>query len=364
MKKEKTFQSLSIRKDKGFSSGDIPAEISRRRFISGALSMAVVTGFGFLNKPVNTSPGDKGFGDKTSAAVSIIDTHTHFYDPNRPLPAGRKTSISWPTPKSNLYREVMPPHWQSLGKPLGMKGTVVVEASSWLEDNDWILNLAEKYRYIVGFVGNLSGTAIVKGAEVSVWDDLKRYKKELKRLSKNQLFRGIRVGGRSVSQDKESQYLHFKPLADTGLMVDTLGVPSADVVLLAKAIPSLTIVVDHMNNIRGTANPSAQWFADIQELSGPGNIVMKISGLVEGFESRETDVDRAFEMSRGALDHVYKHFGPERLIFGTNWPVSEPKGEMDVVEGIIRKYFESRGEKILADIFSGNAKKYYKYPDR
>ena len=91
---------------------------------------------------------------------------------------------------------------------------------------------------------------------------------------------------------------------------------------------------------------------------------MKVSGLVEGFESKETDADRAFEMSRGALDHVYKHFGPGRLIFGTNWPVSEPKGEMSIVAGIIRKYFEPKGEAVLAGVFAGNAKKYYKYLDR
>jgi len=56
-----------------------------------------------------------------------------------------------------------------LAKPLGMKGTVVVEAgTSWLEDNDWILMLADRYHSIVGFIGNLSGTAIGQGVAVPV----------------------------------------------------------------------------------------------------------------------------------------------------------------------------------------------------
>ena len=54
-----------------------------------------------------------------------------------------------------------------------MSGTVVIEGgTNWLEDNDWILNLAEKQRSIVAFIGNLSGTAIRKGATVPVWDDM------------------------------------------------------------------------------------------------------------------------------------------------------------------------------------------------
>ena len=362
MKKEKASKPLykCIDQDKKRN----PSEISRRQFISGTMSMAVVSGLGIF-KPLDSIENNEGIKIKVAAAPVIIDTHTHFYDPFRPVPAGRKDPISWPAPKSNLYRAVMPPIWLALASPLGMKGTVVVEASSWLEDNYWILNLAEKYKYLVGFIGNLSGTTIVKGAEVSVWDDMKRYKKELKKLSKNPVFRGIRVGGRSVSGDlKEGKYPHFKLLADAGLVLDVLNVPASDIVSLAKALPSLIIVVDHMLVIRGTASPSAQWHSDIQAIAEPKNVVMKVSGLVEGFDSKETDVIRALEMSRGALDHVFKYFGPERLIFGTNWPVSEPKGEMDVVTGIIRKYFESKGEKILADVFSGNAKKYYKYPDR
>ena len=67
----------------------------------------------------------------------IIDTHTHFYDPTRPQ------GVPWP-PKENqlLYRTVLPADAQALAAPVGVTGTVVVEASAWLEDNQWILDLA------------------------------------------------------------------------------------------------------------------------------------------------------------------------------------------------------------------------------
>ena len=67
----------------------------------------------------------------------IIDTHTHFYDPTRP------EGVPWP-PADNelLYRTVLPEHHRALAAPEGVTGTVVVEASAWLADNQWILDLA------------------------------------------------------------------------------------------------------------------------------------------------------------------------------------------------------------------------------
>jgi L-fuconolactonase len=173
------------------------------------------------------------------------------------------------------------------------------------------------------------------------------------------------VGGNSISSDlNNGRYPHFEILAEADLVIDILNIPAVDVVALAKAVPSLKIVVDHMFNIRGTAAPSPQWRSDILTLSVPKNIIMKVSGLVEGLNSTQTDPDSALAQCTGALDHVYQSFGPDRLVFGTNWPVSQPKGEMSVVKEIVLKYFEPRGKDVLAKVFAGNAKKVYKYIDR
>jgi L-fuconolactonase len=253
-----------------------------------------------------------------------------------------------------------------LARPLGISGTVVVEAgTNWLEDNDWILTLAESNRSIAGLIGNLSGTAIEDGSPVSVWNDISRFRNEIHRLAKNPLFRGIRVGGNSISGDlKDGHYPHFELLAEADLVTDILGVPVQDIVSLAKAVPLLRIVVDHMFNIRGTEAPSQQWRSDIVTLASAKNIAMKVSGLVEGFGQPQTDADNALTQSKGALDHVYRAFGPDRLVFGTNWPVSQSKGDMSVVTNIVRKYFGPKGQDVLAKVFAGNAKKIYKYVDR
>ncbi|MFO1461569.1 MAG: hypothetical protein U1G08_19470 [Verrucomicrobiota bacterium] len=73
-------------------------------------------------------------------AISIIDSHTHFYDPTRP------EGVPWPDSKDPvLYRPVLPAEFTALTSPLGV-GTVVIEASPRPKDNEWLLALAEKIR--------------------------------------------------------------------------------------------------------------------------------------------------------------------------------------------------------------------------
>lgn len=346
--------------------GKSSREISRREFISGTLSLVVAPSIPLFRNQFGTNTENSQSESDDSSPVIIIDTHTHFFDPMRPIPVGRDRPIPWPMPESSLYRQTMPPDWEALARPLGIKGTIAVEAGTdWLEDNDWILMMAARHHSIVGLIGNLSGTAIKNGAAVPVWDDMTRFRHEVRRLAQNSLFLGMRIGGNTPANDLRSgRYPHFEVLADAGLAIDVLGVSAADVVALAKKVSSLTIVVDHLFNIRKAESPSASWKSDITALSEPKNIAMKVSGLVEGLDSPHTDSTSALAMLHGALDHVYQSFGSDRLVFGTNWPVSQLKGNMSVVTDIVRRYFEPKGADVLAKVFAGNAKKIYRYVDR
>ena len=79
----------------------------------------------------------KHLGEKPT--LEIIDTHVHFYDPTRPQ------GIPWPGKNNKqLYRPVLPDEFKRLSKPFGVAGTIVVEASPWIEDNQWCLDLAAK----------------------------------------------------------------------------------------------------------------------------------------------------------------------------------------------------------------------------
>ena len=117
----------------------------------------------------------------TQPSVSrAVDTHTHFYDPTR------KQGISWPGKDSPLYRKVLPKDWLAVASPLGVRETVVVEASPLVEDNAWILELAAEEKCIVGFVGHLSPQD-------------PEFAKHLKRFAANPIFRGIRISGAEIT---------------------------------------------------------------------------------------------------------------------------------------------------------------------
>ena len=103
---------------------------------------------------------------------TVIDAHTHFYDPRRPQ------GVPWPAKNDAvLYKTTLPADLKRVAPRV--TGTVVVEASAWLEDNQWILDLAEREPLIVGFVGHLDpGTP--------------GFADHVRRFSRHRLFRGIR----------------------------------------------------------------------------------------------------------------------------------------------------------------------------
>ena len=80
----------------------------------------------------------------------MIDTHIHLYDPTRPQ------GVPWPAKTDALlYKPTLPETYADTVRPLGITGAVVVEASAWVEDNQWVLDLAKDHRVIVGLVGHL-----------------------------------------------------------------------------------------------------------------------------------------------------------------------------------------------------------------
>ena len=85
----------------------------------------------------------------TAAPIPIIDCHIHLFDTTRP-------QALWPE-KTNkiLYQPALPSRYRTIAVPLGVVGAIKVEASPWLEDNQWVLDVAVKDSLIVGVVGNL-----------------------------------------------------------------------------------------------------------------------------------------------------------------------------------------------------------------
>lgn len=287
----------------------------------------------------------------------MIDAHTHFYDPHRP----RGTPASFP-PKGDaaLYRTVLPDEFRRVASPHGVTGTVVVEASTWVEDNQWVLDLAEDHPVIVGLVGNLS-----PGSE--------GFAADLRRFAANRLFRGIRLrtegGGGEVSRGlNDKRFMrHLELLADHDLSLDlaTWSGSLQEIARLAERVPRLRIVINHIAGVKVDGNPPPpQFLADLRAAAAHPNVFCKISGLVEYTGAKNGSVPRDPSFYRPTLDAFWEIFGEDRLIYGSNWPVCEHAAPYPVVFDIVNTYFTSKGPAARDKYFSRNALAAYKWIKR
>jgi len=318
---------------------------NRRRFLAAAAqAVAGVTLTGWASA-LRAAPGRPPAG---ADSITVIDAHTHFYDPTRPQ------GVPWPPREDKLlYRRVLPKDYHALPVPKPVTGTVVVEASPWVEDNQWVLDLAAKEPFIVGLVGNLPvGT--------------KEFAGHLKRFAPNKVFRGIRIRDRKLdgTLNDTAFVSDLKLLADHDLSLDLVGgteiLPFAD--RLAKELPALRIIIDHLAGVGvdGKA-PPADWLDKMKALARRPEIYFKMSGLVEGTGRSDGTALRDVEFYRPVLDAMREMFGPDRLIYASNWPVSERFAPLATVQGIIGGYFRSHGSRVEEQVFSRSAKAAYQW---
>lgn len=309
------------------------ATITRRAFIGAAA--AALGGCATVAPPEIIATADR-----------IVDTHTHFYDPTRP------EGVPWPDKNDPvLYRTVLPNEYMAMARPLGITSTIVVEASPRVADNDWVLGLAKDEPFLAGLVGHLKpGTP--------------EFANELARLATNPRFKGIRTGGWNISIAPEnSQFMRdLGLLASRRLALDVLGGPDqlASIARLAKALPDLRIVVNHCGGVRidGKSIPF-EWIREIYPLADHPNVFMKVSGLPEN-TGRAGNAPTDADFYDSVLDTLWNAFGEDRLIFGSNWPVSARFATLSQILGIVRPWFEARGQRAAEKYFAGNARRVYR----
>jgi predicted TIM-barrel fold metal-dependent hydrolase len=311
--------------------------MQRREFLTSTVSAAVactVTGLLSADEP---------------SQFEIIDCHTHFYDPSRP------EGVPWPPKGSFLDRTVLPHHLREQKQYRPLTGTVVVEASVRVADNDWLLEIARNDPFIVGIVGRLH-------------PGQPDYAANLKRLVKNPLFRGIRVQTDLLNTLlQQNDFKDLKLLAEHDLALDVNGPPDSLPIVsrVAQALPELRIVLNHIANIRITKQPPPQdWAANMAALAAHRNAFSKLSGLVEGAARTGEKAPTDLEFYRPYIDVVWNAFGSERMIYGSNWPVCDRAADYFTVERLALEYASEKGAEVLRDFCAGNARRAYQWVDR
>jgi predicted TIM-barrel fold metal-dependent hydrolase len=290
---------------------------------------------------------------KTARPIPAIDTHVHLYDPSRPQ------GVPWPSKDDKiLYQTTLPDRYRQVTAGLGVVGLIEVECSPWFEDNQWVLDLAAHDSIIVGTVGHLDpGEA--------------DFCKRVEQLHRNPLFRGIRHGyprGQGLSESVSNpQFIsNLKCLADAGLEWDTVSLNSpslAAVVRLTDRIPSLRVVLDHLGLLESPQEISARSAlqASLRELGKRSQVYAKVSEVVHPIGGR---VRYDLDFYRSRLDELWDTFGPDRVFYGSDWPVSDHAAPFGQELKVVREYVESKGTVAANNFFWKNSLAAYRWVKR
>ena len=291
----------------------------------------------------------------TAAAAPLpfpgIDTHIHLFDPDRP------GGVPWP-PKDDALRSkpTYPSRFQEVANVHGIVGAVVVECSPLVEDNQWVLDVAADAPSIVGLVGFLDA------GKPGFGRDLEKY-------SRNPLFRGIRYGnlwGRNlVEQMGNPQFQSdMRLVAEADLSLDTAN-PTLDLLegmlRLSDLVPNLRMIVDHLPKMAVPDGERGRYETILREFSERTQTYVKISAVLL---NRNGKVSYDLVDYRSTIDEIASAFGEDRVLYGSDWPNSEPLGPYSKVIGIVQEYFDSKSSEAREKYFRLNSKAAYRWVDR
>lgn len=279
--------------------------------------------------------------------LDVVDCHPHFYDPSRP------EGVPWPGKGTPLYRTVLPEHLRAQRMFRKVTGTIVVEASPRVEDNAWLLGLAKEDPFILGIVGNLDPLSPT-------------FARDLERFAESPWFKGIRISSEKAEQLLESGSLeNLQRLADRDLALDVNG-SAAVVARLAERMPQLRIVLNHTGQPPVTgAGSTADWGEAMRAAARHPKVFCKVSHLVRSAVHAERPPGKTeLDVYRPYLDVVWNAFGEDRVIYASNWPVSESLSDYETLERIVLEYAFERGDSAGRKFCSWNAKQAYRWVER
>ncbi|MFD5335644.1 amidohydrolase family protein [Streptomyces hawaiiensis] len=241
--------------------------------------------------------------------MTVVDAHHHLWD----LSVRDQDWITGPE-LAPLRRDFTMRDLEPEARAAGVTRTVLVQTVTVPEETPEFLALADAHDLIAGVVGWTDLT------RPDIADDLAR----LRELPGGRYLKGIR---HQVQGEPDPDWL-LRPdvhrglaaVADAGLVYDLVVVPHQlpACVKAAASLPGLTFVLDHLGKPPVASGALEPWASGLRALAALPNTVAKLSGLV-------TEADLAswtVEDLRPYADVALEAFGPGRLMYGSDWPVS------------------------------------------
>ncbi|MBX3619309.1 MAG: amidohydrolase family protein [Rhizobacter sp.] len=278
--------------------------------------------------------------------MQLIDAHQHFW--RLADRAGQ-----WPPPAlAAIHRDFLPDDLLPILRCCRVDGTVLVQSLPSLADTEFLLQLAEQH----GFVRAVVGWADLKAPDAVA---------QIERLAAHPRLKGLRP----MLQDLDDDDWIADPALDPavaamvahGLCFDALVLPRHLRVLaaFARRHPHLAIVIDHAAKPAIVRGELAPWLDDLAVLAGLPNVQCKLSGLLT-----EAGPFPQHDRVQPYMEAVYRLFGPNRLIWGSDWPVLRLADSYEAWLAMALRFCEAQpaaSDETLAAIFGGNARRFYRF---
>lgn len=230
----------------------------------------------------------------------MIDAHQHIWTIG-------EHGCTWPTAAEEpIFRDYSLEDFGTVARPCGVAATVLVQSQEDDRDTDWLIAIAEQDEMVAGVVG---------------WADL-RDPERIRLLAS----RPKHVGLRPMVQHREADWYDrpelepgWRAMFDHGLRLDALvrvqHLASLD--RLAARHPDLPIVIDHAAKPVIDSPDGDRWREAIAPLAERANVYCKVSGLLTECGSAPPEAIEPYVTAMLDL------FGPDRLMWGSDWPVLE-----------------------------------------
>jgi predicted TIM-barrel fold metal-dependent hydrolase len=123
---------------------------------------------------------------------------------------------------------------------------------------------------------------------------------------------------------------------------------------LADACPGVKFVLDHCGNGEPQSSDRSKWANDIRLASQRENIICKVSGIVAGAAEQWSAEDL-----RPIIEHCAECFGPNRLVFGSDWPVCTLRSGLGRWVETLRSITSSWSKNDQHALYHRNAEEFY-----
>ena len=277
--------------------------------------------------------------------MTVIDAHQHFWEIGK---SGFDYSWMDAEPLQPIRRTYLPADLKKHLDATGVDQSIFVQTQHNVEENRWVLGFCEQNDFLVGMVG---------------WVDLAspECEQQLEEFKANKYFVGIR----HVTHDEPDDDWIVRDDVMNGLRVLEKHSVPFDLLFfvkhlkhaqtLGKALPNLPMVIDHLAKPEIKAGRRDNWEENFRAAAKFSNMYCKISGMV-------TEADwQAWKPAdlRPYVEIALEVFGPERCMYGSDWPVCELAGSYEQVIGAAREVLSELSADEQAMVFGGTARKFY-----